>query len=121
MARTFGIPVLICFLLSSSALMQTAIAKSARSISDNEIRQKKNECYADVESGLWGWQCKSSMIAKENCALKCLSPTCYELVYESDPLEEGEKDFIRSQEYKYCMHKLSLGESLEGIRGSFDY
>ncbi|KAK9278825.1 hypothetical protein L1049_028404 [Liquidambar formosana] len=76
-----------------------------RTTMDNEIRQRKNECYSDVESGLWGWQCKSSMIAKENCVLKCLSPACYELVYESDPLEEGEKDFIRSQEYKYCMHR----------------
>ncbi|RVW79530.1 hypothetical protein CK203_051653 [Vitis vinifera] len=57
------------------------------------------------KSGLWGWQCKSSVIAKENCVLQCLSPPCYELVYESDPLEEGEKDFTRSQEYKYCMHR----------------
>lgn len=90
-------------------------------------------------SGLWGWQCKSSMIAKENCALRCLSPICYDLIYESDPvsslsllfrissfmgfctfisfphnllflfshlqLEEGEKDYIRGQEYKYCMHR----------------
>jgi hypothetical protein len=37
-------------------------------------------------SGLWGWQCKSSMIAKENCALRCLSTPCYELIYASDPV-----------------------------------
>ncbi|XP_028076444.1 uncharacterized protein LOC114278564 isoform X2 [Camellia sinensis] len=99
-----------------------ALAKSRRHpISDNEIREKKNQCYEDIESGLWGWQCKSSMIAKENCALRCLSPTCFELIYEGDPLEEGEKDYFRSQEYKYCMHKLSLGESLDGIKGSFNY
>ncbi|KAF3542111.1 hypothetical protein F2Q69_00018965 [Brassica cretica] len=73
----------------------------------------------NVNSGLWGWQCKASAIAKENCALRCLSPVCYELIYESDPLEEGEKDLIRSQEYKYCMYKSSLGESLDGVRGSF--
>ncbi|XP_058194800.1 uncharacterized protein LOC131311380 [Rhododendron vialii] len=97
------------------------LAKSARPILDTEIREKKNQCYADVESGLWGGQCKSSMIAKENCALRCLSPACYELVYEGDPLEEGEKDVSRSQEYKYCMHKLSLGESVDGIKGSFGY
>uniref|UniRef100_A0A6N2LR00 Uncharacterized protein n=1 Tax=Salix viminalis TaxID=40686 RepID=A0A6N2LR00_SALVM len=87
---------------------------------DVEIRQIKNECYADIESGLWGQQCKTSMTAKENCALKCLSPICYELIYESDPLEEGEKDLTRSQEYKYCMYKKSVGESLEGIKGAFD-
>lgn len=28
------------------------------------------------------------MIAKENCALRCLSPACYELVYEGDPVRE---------------------------------
>ncbi|KAI5647631.1 hypothetical protein M9H77_33636 [Catharanthus roseus] len=95
-------------------------AKSGLPISENEIRERKNQCYADIESGLWGQQCRSSKIAKENCALRCLSPVCYGIVYESDPLEEGEKDYFRSQEYKYCMHKDSLGESLEGIRGSFD-
>ncbi|XP_059651746.1 uncharacterized protein LOC132299254 [Cornus florida] len=97
-----------------------ALAKSGRPISEYEIKAKKNQCYEDIQSGLWGGQCKSSMVAKENCALRCLSPACYELVYESDPLEEGEKDYTRSQEYKYCMHKLSMGESLDDVRGSFD-
>ncbi|PON56687.1 hypothetical protein PanWU01x14_179050 [Parasponia andersonii] len=98
-----------------------AVAKSRRPITDIETRQKKHQCYADIDSGLWGWHCKSSTIARENCALKCLSPTCYEIIYESDPLEEGEKDLVRGQDYKYCMHKLSLGESLEGIKNSFEY
>ncbi|CAK9185245.1 unnamed protein product [Ilex paraguariensis] len=66
-----------------------------------------------LESGLWGRQCKSSTVAKENCALKCLSPACYELIYENDPLEEGEKDYTRSQEYKYCMHRDGYVVSLE--------
>ncbi|KAF5735280.1 hypothetical protein HS088_TW15G00781 [Tripterygium wilfordii] len=118
MSRSNSILV-ICFCLLS--VTPTLLAKSRRPISDSEVRQKKMDCYADIESGLWGLKCKSSSVAKENCALRCLSPQCYELVYESDPLEEGEKDFVRSQEYKYCMHKLSLGESLEGIKGSFDY
>ncbi|KAE7999229.1 hypothetical protein FH972_003682 [Carpinus fangiana] len=126
---------IICFLFLSS----TVLAKSRRPIADTEVRQKKSECYADNWclylskrvffvvvlyygiSGLWGWQCKSSMIAKENCALRCLSTPCYELIYASDPLEEGEKDLFRSQEFKFCMHKLSMGESLEGIKGSIDY
>ncbi|XP_073040777.1 uncharacterized protein [Primulina eburnea] len=97
---------------------EQVLAKSRVPISDSEIKEKKNECYADIESGLWGQKCTSSMIAKENCALQCLSPVCYELIYESDPLEEGEKDHTRSSEYKYCMHRVSLGESLDGIRGS---
>ncbi|KAK9742692.1 hypothetical protein RND81_03G191600 [Saponaria officinalis] len=93
---------------------------SRRPISDAEIRSKKDDCYIDIESGLWGLDCKSSTIAKENCALRCLSPRCYEIIYESDPLEEGEKDLVRSQEYKFCLYKESMGESLEGIRVSFE-
>ncbi|PPR92805.1 hypothetical protein GOBAR_AA27865 [Gossypium barbadense] len=80
---------------------------------DSEIKKKKSECYADIDSGLWGGHCKSSSIAKENCALKCLSPACYELIYESDPLEEGEKDYIRSQEFKYCMYNHNFVNMLQ--------
>ncbi|XP_020083192.1 uncharacterized protein LOC109706656 [Ananas comosus] len=99
-----------------------ALSKSSpRPITDDEIREKKNACYADIESGLWGWKCRASVIAKENCALLCLSPRCYELIYEDDPLEEGEKDFVRGQEYKYCMHKLSMGDSLDGVKGAFNF
>ncbi|KAL3622353.1 hypothetical protein CASFOL_033764 [Castilleja foliolosa] len=126
--KLFLIIILAVFLLC-----EVQAKKSRVPISEAEIRQKKNDCYEDIESidigvflilgagvGLWGQQCKSSTIAKENCALRCVSPACYELIYESDPLEEGEKDFTRSSEYKYCMHRASLGESLDGIRGTFD-
>ena len=27
------------------------------------------------------------------------------LIFSLSQLEEGEKDFVRAQEYKYCMHK----------------
>ncbi|KAJ8573480.1 hypothetical protein K7X08_009991 [Anisodus acutangulus] len=104
-------------LLSSSP---TVLAKR-HPISDAEIREKKLQCYADIESGLWGEKCKATAVDKENCALQCLSPVCYERVYQSDPLEEGEKDTVRSQEYKYCMHKHSLGQSLDDIKGSFEW
>ncbi|KAI3908313.1 hypothetical protein MKX01_027335 [Papaver californicum] len=103
----------ICFLTFTSTLAK----KSPRPITETEVKEKKNICYADIENGLWGWKCKSSMIEKENCALKCLSPQCYELVYESDPLEEGEKDYARSQEYKFCMHSLVL-PNLKWVSGS---
>ncbi|KAJ3683059.1 hypothetical protein LUZ60_013286 [Juncus effusus] len=109
---------LIVFSLSSPAF---AKKPSPRPITDVEIKEKKSACYADIESGLWGPRCRSSVIEKENCALQCLSPQCYDLIYGGDPLEEGEKDYIRGQEFKYCQHKLSLGESLDGVKGSFDY
>ncbi|MQL73164.1 hypothetical protein Taro_005510, partial [Colocasia esculenta] len=121
MARTTS-PISSTSALLILVLLSFATAKSPHPITDAEIRAKKNACYADIErSGLWGWQCRSSLVTKENCALRCLSPACYELIYESDPLEEGEIDYIRSQEYKYCMHKLSIGESLNGVKGSFNY
>ncbi|CAN4110505.1 unnamed protein product [Withania somnifera] len=109
--------VLSLLLLSSPA----ALAKSRRPISEAETREKKLQCYADIESGLWGQKCKATEVDKENCALQCLSPVCYERVYESDPLEEGEKDTVRGQEYQYCMHKHSLGKSLDDIKGSFEW
>ncbi|KAK4270542.1 hypothetical protein QN277_023565 [Acacia crassicarpa] len=120
--RNSSLTFLILLLtLSIFVCSSQVLAKSRRPITDAETRQKKLQCYADIDSGLWGGQCKSSMISRENCALRCLSPACYELIYESDPLEEGEKDLIRSQEFKYCMHKLSSGESLEGVRGAFGH
>ncbi|XP_031502593.1 uncharacterized protein LOC116265795 isoform X1 [Nymphaea colorata] len=122
MARRFLCLVSILFFMypffSSHAFAKSPLR---RPITDQEIRTRKDECYTDIQSGLWGLHCKSSKIMKENCALRCLSPVCYSLVYEGDPLEEGEIDYIRSQEYKYCLHKLSLGESLDGVKGSFNY
>ncbi|RDY14854.1 Glutamate--tRNA ligase, chloroplastic/mitochondrial [Mucuna pruriens] len=112
--RNFFLSLIL--ITSLSLLSSPVFAKSSHPISDAQVRKNKLQCYTDIDSGLWGWTCKSSMIARENCALRCLSPACYELIYESDPLEEGEKDFTRGQEYKYCMHKLSLGESLEGVK-----
>ncbi|KAL2234279.1 UNVERIFIED_CONTAM: hypothetical protein Sindi_1160100 [Sesamum indicum] len=98
-STNFRKSVLVIVWAVFSLCSHEVLAKSRVPISEAEIRQKKNDCYADIESGLWGQQCKSSIIAKENCALRCLSPVCYELIYESDPLEEGEKDYSRSSEY----------------------
>ncbi|XP_066388472.1 uncharacterized protein [Miscanthus floridulus] len=92
-------------LLSPSTHPRSPRRLHRRPISDNEIRQKKDACYTDVENGLWGWVCRSSPTEKENCVLRCLSPECYDLIYGGDPLEEGELDYVRGQEYKYCMHK----------------
>ncbi|KAL5547179.1 hypothetical protein UlMin_006866 [Ulmus minor] len=105
--RNLSLPIRISIIVSLFLILYPSVlAKSRRPISEIETRQKKNQCYADIDGGLWGWHCKSSVTARENCALRCLSSTCYELIYESDPLEEGEKDLVRGQEYKYCMHNI---------------
>ncbi|PAN49674.2 hypothetical protein PAHAL_9G427900 [Panicum hallii] len=112
-------PAAYSLLLTLALLFASATAKSSRRpISDNEIRQKKEACYTDVENGLWGWVCRSSD-GEGECVLRCL-PECYDSS-TAGPLEEGELDYVRSQEYKYCMHKSSLGESLDGVKGSFSY
>lgn len=35
---------------------------------------------------MWGEKCKATAVDKENCALQCLSPVCFEHVYQSDPV-----------------------------------
>ncbi|BAT96927.1 hypothetical protein VIGAN_09024900 [Vigna angularis var. angularis] len=79
----------LSLLLISLLFCPTLLAKSSHPISDTEVRKNKIQCYADIDSGLWGWSCKSSAIARENCALRCLSPACYELIYESDPVRQS--------------------------------
>ncbi|XP_020584129.1 uncharacterized protein LOC110027161 [Phalaenopsis equestris] len=125
--RSHLLPTPICslinfflLLLLISSFNPSALSASRRAISEDEIRNRKNACYVDIESGLWGWKCRTSVTEKENCALRCLSSACYQLIYESDPLEEGERDDNRSHEYKYCLHRESLGESLEGVKGVYD-
>ncbi|XP_020599081.1 uncharacterized protein LOC110038547 [Phalaenopsis equestris] len=113
----FAVATLLCF---STTSILAGNPSSPDPISDMEISERKQACYADIESGLWGTRCRSSSIEKENCALKCTSAVCYELVYESDPLEEGEIDRIRSQEFRYCMRRSSVGLNLDTVKGAFD-
>jgi len=49
-------PTACCLLVLTLALLFTSAAakSSRRPISDNEIRQKKEARYTDVENGLWG-------------------------------------------------------------------
>lgn len=108
----FVLVLLYCIFTSSAGNFR-------RPITDEEIREKKSTCYEDIENGLWGWQCMSSSIAKENCALRCLNAVCYEHIYGDDPLEEGEVDYKRGREFKFCMHRLSLGETIDGVKGTF--
>ncbi|XP_024402039.1 uncharacterized protein [Physcomitrium patens] len=74
--------------------------------SDREIADRKVRCYQDIDNGLWGDACKASEIDKENCALACISSTCYNSVYGGDPLEEGEIDLRRGRQFKACIQGL---------------
>eukprot|EP00252_Welwitschia_mirabilis_P015111 TRINITY_DN3326_c0_g2_i1.p2 TRINITY_DN3326_c0_g2~~TRINITY_DN3326_c0_g2_i1.p2 ORF type:complete len:120 (-),score=12.21 TRINITY_DN3326_c0_g2_i1:74-433(-) len=107
-----------CILLFffSSFVSDPVAGSSKRPLTDEEIRERKSRCYEDVQNGLWGWKCKSSVAERENCALKCLDYDCYELIYGDDPIEEGEVDYKRGHEFKYCMVRLSAGDSIEKIK-----
>ena len=61
-----------------------------------ELRVLRNEC--------WKTTC-GSWIPEErmNCFLSCLSQTCYTQVYAAEPLEPGELDYERFQEFETCL------------------
>ncbi len=40
-----------------------------------------------------------------NCVNKCLSPDCYEEVYATNPLEDGEIDITRSRAFTGCVRQ----------------
>lgn len=52
--------------------------------------------------------CVESTIQRENCVLRCMEPSCYETIYGSDPLEEGEVDVERGSLYRKCQKESML-------------
>ena len=38
-----------------------------------------------------------------NCVQLCISPNCYERVYGGNPLEDGELDIDRAQQFELCV------------------
>ncbi|KAH8971636.1 hypothetical protein BDL97_02G154000 [Sphagnum fallax] len=117
-AKVFSLLLLPLLLLELIPCGQASIAVRHRSsvIWERALRQKMLLCYQDIDSGLWGSACKASAIEKENCALRCLSPTCYESIYGADPLEEGEIDLHRGRYYKICIRHKGKGERVfEGV------
>ncbi|CAG9465656.1 unnamed protein product [Pedinophyceae sp. YPF-701] len=39
---------------------------------------------------------------RENCVLACVSRTCFDRVFQLEPLEEGQHDRVRADRYKEC-------------------
>uniref|UniRef100_A0A7I4BKC1 Uncharacterized protein n=1 Tax=Physcomitrium patens TaxID=3218 RepID=A0A7I4BKC1_PHYPA len=98
-----------------------ASSASASTLADREIADRKVRCYQDIDNGLWGDACKASEIDKENCALACISSTCYNSVYGGDPLEEGEIDLRRGRQFKACIQGLLKSERLAKVRSTTTY
>lgn len=56
-----------------------------------------NHWWVITKSGMWGSKCRSSTVDKENCALQCLSPQCYDHVYGGDPVNAH-----KPLSYRFC-------------------
>ena len=46
----------------------------------------------------------SSLDERANCVSKCVSPSCFEKIYASNPLEDGEIDEFRKNRFLSCMN-----------------
>ncbi|EFJ15921.1 hypothetical protein SELMODRAFT_422373 [Selaginella moellendorffii] len=110
---------LLTILLLVALAVDRGFASKRRAITDDEILAKKKECLQDINSGLWGWKCQSSSIAKQNCMLQCVSWTCYDLIYGNDALEEGEVDIRRGRQFRECLRRESKGDDVSSLGRSF--
>lgn len=71
--------------LSIVAIALKAQSSSGFLIPDCSIRVViANGVLCGNGSGLWGSHCRSLAINKENCALRCVSHSCYDSVYGND-------------------------------------
>lgn len=62
---------------------------------ENKLKQLQNSCGTKTECF------NVDAIDKQNCILKCISRKCYDEIYASNPLEEGEID-QRYTSFKGC-------------------
>jgi len=69
---------------------------------DRQMRELREECEQKMERAGIRDSCNVSPIARENCVLRCSSSACYDEVYGSDSLEEGEVDTLRNRRFRTC-------------------
>ena len=51
-----------------------------------------------------------------NCVNRCLSPVCYEKIYASEPLEDGEIDRKRERKFTDCVRQEEKERTVSLIR-----
>ncbi|CAK9211640.1 unnamed protein product [Sphagnum troendelagicum] len=95
----------------------TTASTNTLGVSDRDLAKRKISCYQDIDNGLWGSHCRSSAINKENCALRCVSHSCYDSVYGNDHLEEGEVDMRRGRQFKVCIRGEWKAKRIAKARG----
>ena len=85
-----GLVLLILFLLP-----KLVTGKSSRRLK-KEIHSVRSHCQ-QVTCAIWLPE------EAKNCVNFCTSPACYAQVFGANPLEDGEIDIPRSQDYEDCL------------------
>eukprot|EP00898_Chlorokybus_atmophyticus_P003109 jgi/Chlat1/379/Chrsp10S01489 len=91
--------ILIVVLLAAVCVQEVAAASKKARLREKDLVALRTACEERV-SGVEA--CLESAAARENCVLKCASPSCYDKVYASDPLEDGEIDSERGRAFRAC-------------------
>ena len=65
-----------------------------------------------LDNNRQGAPCTTSPVEKENCVLRCTSQHCYDRVYGTDALEEGEIDNLRGRVFRACVRTEIRNEQL---------
>ena len=90
-------------LIAATAFLQMFRAEAANNNAharlDREWRNKKAKCEAE--------RCIHLKLPEEgeNCVNECISSRCYQEVYATNPLEDGEFDNVRSRSFTTCLRK----------------
>ena len=72
----------------------------------------RDECSAKLATEA-SEECTGTDVKRENCVLRCVSSPCYEKIYGSDPLEEGELDTTRGRLFRGCVRTEKRQEEKE--------
>lgn len=88
--------IVILFMLPKPVRAGNNQGRKQHRRSELEVRSVRADCATVTCSS---WVPEESL----NCVYACLSPACYELVYGPEPLEDGEIDLDRFQEYDECV------------------
>ena len=96
----------ICFISKeNSQTASFAVAKKTtttttsrkRSKIDRDVRRQRKDCEESPQCFVLPPH------ENNNCINQCLSSACYEQIFASDPLEDGEVDKIRTREFSKCL------------------
>ena len=80
-------------------IMQSGVSVNSNQKYDRMWKKTKENCERTA--------CSHYAVKEEsyNCVNKCASDACYDQIYASEPLEDGEIDMTRSRQFTNCLRK----------------